>query len=108
LEGTYFNPRDTVKPPAMLLKKVFPKVEEGLTSIRKDPSSLDKKLCEVGFLRLMDFLRTVFPQDAALLQRCYPEHELFKAGLFVHNRSRIMDTSGVIGDAGGHEAGVEY
>ena len=24
LEGTYFNPRDTVKPPAMLLKKAFP------------------------------------------------------------------------------------
>ena len=82
LEGTYFNPRDTVKPPAMLLKKVFPKVEEGLTSIRKDPSTLDKRLCEVGFLRLMDFLRTVFLQDAALLQRCYPEHELFKDGLF--------------------------
>jgi hypothetical protein len=60
LEGTYFNPRDTVKPPAML-RKVFPKVEEGLTSIRKDPSTLDKRLCEVGFLRLMDFLRTLRP-----------------------------------------------
>jgi hypothetical protein len=30
----------------------------------------------------MDFLRTVFLQDAALLRRSYPDHEIFKDGLF--------------------------
>ena len=82
LEGTYFNPRDTVKPPATLKKRVFPEVEEGLANIRKDPSNLEERLSEVGFLRLMDFLRTVFLQDAALLRRSYPDHEIFKDGLF--------------------------
>jgi Centromere DNA-binding protein complex CBF3 subunit, domain 2/Transcriptional activator of glycolytic enzymes len=82
LEGTYFNPRDTVKPPATLKRRVFPEVDEGLASIRNDPSNLDERLSEVGFLRLMDFLRTVFLQDAALLQRSYPNHEIFKDGLF--------------------------
>ncbi|KAN0087238.1 Transcriptional activator of glycolytic enzymes domain containing protein [Elaphomyces granulatus] len=82
LEGTYFNPRDTVKPPAMLKKRVFPEVEEGLANIRKAPSNLEERLSEVGFLRLMDFLRTVFLQDAALLRRSYPDHEIFKDGLF--------------------------
>jgi hypothetical protein len=43
---------------------VFPEVEEGLANIRKDPSNLEERLSEVGFLRLMDFL---FLQDAALL-----------------------------------------
>ena len=60
LEGTYFNPRDTVKPPAALKKRVFPEVEEGLANLRKDPDNLEQRLSEVGFLRLMDFLRTVF------------------------------------------------
>lgn len=82
LEGTYFNPRDTVKPPATLKNRVFPEVEEGLANIRKDPSNLEERLSEVGFLRLMDFLRTVFLQDAALLRRSYPDHEIFKDGLF--------------------------
>jgi len=82
LEGTYFNPRDTVKPPATLKNRVFPEVEGGLANIRKDPSNLEERLSEVGFLRLMDFLRTVFLQDAALLRRSYPDHEIFKDGLF--------------------------
>ena len=82
LEGTYFNPRDTVKPPAMLKKRVFPEVEEGLANIRKAPSNLEERLSEVGFLRLMDFLKTVFLQDAALLRRSYPDHEIFKDRLF--------------------------
>jgi hypothetical protein len=82
LEGTYFNPRDTVKPPAALKKRVFPDVEEGLANLRKDPDNLEQRLSEVGFLRLMDFLRTVFLQDAALQQRSYPDHEIFKDGLF--------------------------
>ena len=82
LEGTYFNPRDTVKPPAALKKRVFPEVEEGLANLRKDPDNLEQRLSEVGFLRLMDFLRTVFLQDAALQQRSYPDHEIFKDGLF--------------------------
>jgi Centromere DNA-binding protein complex CBF3 subunit, domain 2 len=43
---------------------------------------LDEWLSEAGFLRLMDFLRTVFLQDAALLRRSYPDHEIFKDGLF--------------------------
>jgi hypothetical protein len=43
---------------------------------------LDERLSEAGFLRLMDFLRTVFLQDAALLRRSYPDHEIFKDGLF--------------------------
>jgi Centromere DNA-binding protein complex CBF3 subunit, domain 2 len=30
----------------------------------------------------MDFLRTVFLQDAALLRRSYPDHEIFRDGLF--------------------------
>jgi hypothetical protein len=82
LEGTYFNPRDTVKPPATLKKRVFPQVDEGLADIRKDSGNLEERLSEVRFLRLMDFLRTVFLQDAALLRRSYPDHEIFKDGLF--------------------------
>jgi hypothetical protein len=60
LEGTYFNPRDTVKPPATLKKEVFPGVDDDLNRIQKDPKGYERSLCEVGFLRLMDYLRTVF------------------------------------------------
>jgi len=49
LEGTYFNPRDTVKPPAALKKRVFPDVEEGLANLRKDPDNLEQRSARLGF-----------------------------------------------------------
>ena len=87
LEGTYFNPRDTVKPPATLKKRVFPEVEEGLANIRKDPGNLEERFSEVGFLHLMDFLRAVY---AALLRRSYPDHEIFRDGLFSMDESKAF------------------
>jgi hypothetical protein len=82
LEGTYFNPRDTVKPPATLKKEIFPEVDNDLNKFQKHPKGYRKSLSEVGFLRLMDYLRTVFLQDVAFLRRCFPDHEIFKEKLF--------------------------
>ena len=53
------EPWHCMQPSAALTKRVTPEVEEGLTRIQKDSNGLEERLCEAGFLRLMDFLGTL-------------------------------------------------
>ena len=85
LEGTYFIPRDTVKPPATLEKRVFPQVDEGLADIRKGSGNLEERLSKVGFLRLIDF---VFLQTRRFYEEATPTTRYSRTGLSARMSSR--------------------
>jgi hypothetical protein len=82
LEGTYFNARDTIQPPDELKRQVFPWIDNDLMALQNDTRGYERSISERGFVRLMDYLKIVFLQDAALLRRCWPDHPIFKDKLF--------------------------
>jgi hypothetical protein len=75
-EGSYMLPRSEFKPPASLLKLVWPWLDEWLERVRgraqgkgwKAGGLLQDDQAAASFLKLLVVLRDVFLQDAAILQ----------------------------------------
>jgi hypothetical protein len=75
-EGSYMLPRAEFKPPASLLKQVWPWLDEWLNRVYARAQGKGWKAgglsqednAAAGFLKLLVILRDVFLQDAAILQ----------------------------------------
>jgi hypothetical protein len=69
--GHYHLPRATVLPPRSLTTQIWPWIDEELTKYRSVDTSLDSDIILDAsarqFLELMEWLRIVFLQDAAIL-----------------------------------------
>ena len=87
--GQYYLSRATVQPPRSLTKRIWPWVDAGLAYYRAiDHSKLDDFTQDCldasarQFLELMEWLRIILLQDAAILQKSCPglplwQHEVF-------------------------------
>ena len=65
----YYLPRSLIKPPEELRKQVFPLIEQSLNQIATylTNDSSHTEFAGISFLGLMDYLRDVILQDAALM-----------------------------------------
>jgi len=83
---SYSLKRDVIEPPNELKTKLFPWVEEGFEQINQLLTSKEKESehSGLGFLRMLDYLRKVFLQDAAAyyLDSEYGSFDVFKLELF--------------------------
>ena len=97
--GDYFIPRANVPVPEVLVRAIWPWVDEWLAwfaavdpeeadSLLPDGSNLEtgpaerNDLAGQGFLRLLQHLRTVIIQDSVLLRRDFPTHPIFQHKVF--------------------------
>lgn len=83
--SNYFIPRDTVKPPSSLRRRVWPQLDRWRQAHLDLPGAVDivePNLAAGGFLELLDKLRDVFLQDSVFLQQEFPNHPIFRDALF--------------------------
>jgi hypothetical protein len=84
--GHYHLPRATVLPPRSLTTQIWPWIDEELTKYRSVDTSLDSDIILDAsarqFLELMEWLRIVFLQDAAILQASSPGSPLWRHAVF--------------------------
>jgi hypothetical protein len=80
-KGTYFLRRSQVTPPPALAAKLWPWVDAAVTNYAAGGVP-DPDLAGKEFLSLLQRLRYVFLQDAALLQPQFPRLRLWKHPLF--------------------------
>ncbi|KJZ68994.1 hypothetical protein HIM_11610 [Hirsutella minnesotensis 3608] len=82
--GSYFVPRAAVRPPVVLLVKVWPQLDkwkEAHSSPLPD-FGVEQNMAAGAFLELMEWLREVLLQDAVFLRESYPDHPLFQDPVF--------------------------
>lgn len=80
--GSYFLPRDTVKPPFALRTRIWPSLDEWKHIHDTGSSSVESNKAAGAFLELLDWFRDVLLQDAVFLQKLYPRHPLFQDPVF--------------------------
>lgn len=80
--GSYFLPRDTIKPPFALRTRIWPSLDEWKYAHDTGASSVEVNKAAGAFLELLDWLRDVLLQDAVFLQKLYPRHPLFQDPVF--------------------------
>jgi hypothetical protein len=80
--GSYFLPRDTVKPPFALRTRIWPSLDEWKYAHDAGSSSVEANKAAGAFLELLDWFRDVLLQDAVFLQKPYPRHPLFQDPVF--------------------------
>lgn len=80
--GSYFLPRDTVKPPLTLCQRIWPALDKWKQAHDADSPSVEANRAAGAFLELLGWLRTVLLQDAVFLRKHYPLHPLFQDPVF--------------------------
>lgn len=80
--GSYFIPRDTVKPPASLLRQLWPHLERWKAAHESDSPSVEHNMAAEAFLDLLGWLREVLLQDSVTLRKRFPSHPIFKDPVF--------------------------
>src|SRR3981081_750338 len=80
--GSYFIPRDTVKPPAVLLQQIWPHLEYWKAAHESNSPSVEQNMAAEAFLDLLGWLREVLFQDSVILRKCFPLHPIFKDPVF--------------------------
>jgi hypothetical protein len=83
--SNYFVPRETVKPPPSLRRRVWPQLDrwrEAHLDLPGASEAVEPNLAAGGFLELLDKLRDVFLQDSVFVRRSHPSHPLFRDALF--------------------------
>jgi hypothetical protein len=95
----HFNPRTAVMPPANLQKMIFPWIEEAKDQLlQKDP--LGQRRTALAFLSLMEQLRVVILQDAAVLMddqnrfshQLFVQLDVFSSVAFQNFRREMRDS----------------
>ena len=86
--GGYHLPRATISPPPSLLTQIWPSIDLDLPKIEQGLDDFEKDLAAQGFCRLLQYLRTVLLQDAAILRKLHPDllvlqHSLFASPIFL-------------------------
>ena len=93
-EKMYHLPRGTVYPPDVLLKQIFPELDEWERR-HTDSDGCDKNFALRGFFRLLHFLRQVVLQDAAVLVNDYPHvlfhHPVFSSAEFLAFKKIVLE-----------------
>ncbi|KJZ70438.1 hypothetical protein HIM_10176 [Hirsutella minnesotensis 3608] len=82
--GSYFVPRDDVRPPDVLLVQVWPQLDnwkEAHSSPLSD-FGVEQNMAAGAFLEVMEWLQEVLLQDAVFLRESYPDHPLFQDSVF--------------------------
>jgi hypothetical protein len=80
-----FVPRETVKPPPSLCRRVWPQLDRWRAAHLDQPSGsevVEPNLAAGGFLELLDKLCDVFLQDSVFIRRSHPHHPMFRDTLF--------------------------
>jgi hypothetical protein len=80
-----FVPRETVKPPPSLCRRVWPQLDRWRAAHLDQPSAsevVEPNLAAGGFLELLDKLCDVFLQDSVFIRRSHPHHPMFRDTLF--------------------------
>jgi hypothetical protein len=80
--GSYFLPRDTVKPSAALCRRIWPALDQWKEAHDSASSAVEPNKAAGAFLELLAWLRVVFLQDAVFLQKHYPQHPIFSDPVF--------------------------
>lgn len=89
--GQFWLPRASVTPSEDLQVKIFPLVDQVLSSVESgytegseelSSSTYPKTICGQGFLLLLKKLRVIFLQDSVFFKVDYPTHPLFQNPLF--------------------------
>ncbi|KAL9938962.1 hypothetical protein V8E36_001775 [Tilletia maclaganii] len=86
--GGYHLPRATISPPPSLITQIWPSIDLDLPKIEQGLDDFEKDLAAQGFCRLLQYLRTVLLQDAAILRKLHPDlpvlqHSLFASPIFL-------------------------
>jgi hypothetical protein len=83
--GSYFLPRDTVKPSTALCRRIWPALDQWKEAHDSASSTVEANKAAGAFLELLAWLRVVLLQDAVFLQKHYPQHPIFQDPAF-HSR----------------------
>jgi hypothetical protein len=81
----YFVPRETVKPPLFLRRRVWPQLNRWRVAHLDQPGASEvvkPNLAAGGFLELLDKLCDVFLQDSVFIWRSHPHYLMFCDVLF--------------------------
>lgn len=80
--GSYFLPRDTVKPPHALLRRILPDLDTWKEVHDTASLAVEPNKAAGAFLELLSWLREVLLQDAVFLRKHYPQHPIFRDPVF--------------------------
>jgi hypothetical protein len=80
--GSYFLPRDTVKPPPALLRHIWPDLDTWKEVHDSASLAVEPNKAAGAFLELLSWLREVLLQDAVFLRKHYPQHPVFRDPVF--------------------------
>ncbi|CAD6909645.1 unnamed protein product [Tilletia controversa] len=78
--GAYHIARASVEPPSSLQQQIFPAADAILAQVEQGKVECD--LAAQGFLRLLQYLRSVLLQDAVALRRVHPALAIFSHPIF--------------------------
>jgi hypothetical protein len=68
--GSYYLERQILTPPKGMMEEIFPKADHWWENYNS--RQLQEDICAIRFLRMINFLRIVILQDAAVLMVIYP------------------------------------
>jgi hypothetical protein len=80
--GSYFLPRDTVKPPHALLRRIWPDLDTWKEVHDTASLAVEPNKAAGAFFELLSWLREVVLQDAVFLRKHYPRHPIFRDPVF--------------------------